>query len=155
MDADDSALSTPAKPDRTLRAILIAVVLLVVIAVVVVLVRNATSVALDPATPEGVVQRYSQAVIDGDQTTARSLLSPSSTDNCNFYDPEPTGVRMTLRSTTLSGTTTAIVRVSISRNNNGGPFSGNEVTSDDKFILVKTGGTWLIFSAPYDFTTCA
>jgi hypothetical protein len=155
MDADQLELSTPAKPDRTLRAILIAVALLVVIAVVVVVVRNATTVVLDPATPEGVVQRYSQAVIDGDHPTAYSLLSADSRHPCDYYDPAPTGIRLALRSTTLSGTTNALVRVTISKSYNGGPFSSNEDSYDDEFILVKSGGTWLIYSAPYDFTTCA
>ena len=145
---------TPAvKPDRTLLAILVVVGLLVVIALVVVLVRSGARESLDPSTPEGVVQRYAQAVIDGDEATAGEYLS-SLPEECEYYEPYDRGnLRLTFQSTDVSGDT-AIVRVSVSTSYGGDPFSNNEYSSDAQFTLVAAGQKWLIEQTPYEFISC-
>ena len=150
MDAEVSETHQPAKPDRTLLAVLIVVGLLVVIALVVVLVRGAARESLDPSTPEGVVQRYAQAVIDGDDATAAEYLTGRS-DDCDYYDSS--NLRLTFDSTKISGND-ATVRVSISSSYGGDPFSNYEYSYDDEFRLVKSGDSWLIESAPYEFLPC-
>ena len=58
------------KPDRTLLIVIATVVALVVVALVVVFTRGGAA-PLDESTPAGVVQRYTQAVVAGDQEAAR------------------------------------------------------------------------------------
>ena len=57
---------------------------LVVVALVVVFTRGAPA-PLDESTPEGVVQRYSAAVIEGDEATAITYLVPALGDDCVPY----------------------------------------------------------------------
>ena len=142
----------PAKPDRTLMAILIVVGLLVAIALVVVLVRSTVRESLDPSTPEGVVQRYAQAVIDGDDEAATEYLTGRS-DDCDYYDRGSTNLRLTFESTKINGDE-AVVLVSISSSYGGDPFSNYEYSYDDEFRLVKAGESWLIETAPYEFLSC-
>ncbi len=65
----------------TLAALIGGVVLVVVIALIAVFARGGAA-PLDPATPEGVVQRYSQAVVDGDTQTALTYVVPEVADAC-------------------------------------------------------------------------
>lgn len=62
----------------------VAVGVLVVVAVVLTFVK---SPRLDPDTPEGVVQRYLQAVVEGRHTAARSYLSDPLQDECDSGFP--------------------------------------------------------------------
>jgi hypothetical protein len=152
MDAEVTESAPPAKPDRTLLAILVIVGLLVVTALVVVVVRGTVRDSLDPSTPEGVVQRYAQAVIDGDDAAAGDYLA-GPVDDCEYYGRESTDLRLTLQSTKITGST-ARVLVSVSTSNGGGPFSNYEYSYDDEFRLTKSGETWLIEYTPYEFGTC-
>lgn len=152
MNAEVIEPTPRAKPDRTLLAILIAVGLLVVIALVVVLARSGARESLDPTTPEGVVQRYAQAIIDRDFETADEYLSGRS-DECDYYDRGSVDLRLTLQSTEISGSN-ATVWVTISMSYGGGPFSSGEYSYDDQFRLVKSGTSWLIEDTPYEFISC-
>ena len=58
--------------------------LLVVVAVVLTFVK---SPQLDPDTPEGVVQRYLQAVVEGRNSVARTYLSDRLQDECDARFP--------------------------------------------------------------------
>jgi hypothetical protein len=152
MEAEIIEPAAPAKPDHTLLAILIVVALLLVIAVVVVLVRTSARATLDAASPEGVVQRYSQAVLDGDDATAAKYFK-GSPDDCGYYDSQSDNLRLTFKSTHISGDT-ATVRVTVSQNYGGGPFSNYEYSTDERFTLVKSSGTWVIIEAPYEIILC-
>ena len=77
---------TPMKSkNRLLYSLLVAVGALVVLSVVLVLSRGQAP-ALDPSTPEGTVQRYTQALLAGDDAGASALLDPSSPgqDDCLY-----------------------------------------------------------------------
>lgn len=154
MDNDVTEVPLPAKPDRTLIAILIAVGLLVVIALVVVLIRNGASPSYDPKSPEGVVQAYARSVIDGDDTAAAAFLS-ARPEECDYFERSDDSQRLAFRSTKISGTT-ATVRVTISTTYSygGGPFSTSDSTVDDEFRLVRSGDSWLISKTPYQFISC-
>ena len=152
MDADVIEPTPPAKPDRTLLAILIVVGLLVVLALVVVLVRSTVRDSFDPTTPEGVVQRYAQAVIDGDEAAAGEYLA-SRPEECDYYDRGTADLRLTLRSSEITGSN-ATVRVSVSTSYSDDPYSNYEYTTNDQFTLVQSGGSWLIEQMPYDFISC-
>ena len=62
----------------------VAVCVLVIIAVVLTFFK---SPQLDPGTPEGVVQRYLQAVVEGRRSAARSYLSDRLQDECGSDFP--------------------------------------------------------------------
>jgi hypothetical protein len=141
------------KPDRTLVAILSAIALLVVVALAVVFTRGAPEV-LDESRPEGVVQRYSTAVINGDTATANSFLTESAKSVCRgYYDSGPRPVRVVLISTTERDDS-ALVRVSLVSSGGGGPFGPAEYEMEDRFSLVKSVGTWRIEQAPYQLVSC-
>jgi hypothetical protein len=148
-------LSKPAagKPDRILIAILSAIALLVVVALAVVFTRGAPA-ALDASTPQGVVQRYSTAVIDGDTATANSYLTEAAKSVCRgYYESGPRPIRVVLISTTERADS-AQVRVSLVSSGGGGPFGPSEYEMEDRFALVKSGGSWLIEQAPYQLVSC-
>lgn len=136
--------------DKTLVTILIIVAAVVVLAVTVVLLRGAPK-AIDLATPEGVVQAYSAAVIADDRTTAISYLSKDLATNCESVVPI-SGMRVTLLSSTVNDDS-ATVRVRITTNEGGGPFGASEYSNDDAFTLTMDG-TWKITSAPWQLTVC-
>ncbi|NUP60229.1 MAG: hypothetical protein HOQ04_11005 [Pseudarthrobacter sp.] len=145
---------TPRRPDRILLAIVGVVVVLVVVALAVVFSRGGPA-ALDEASPAGVVQRYSAAVIDGDTATADSYLSNAARATCRgSYPGAPRPARVVLISTT-ERTDTATVRVSLVRTSPGGPFGSSEYESEDAFSLLKVKGKWMIDQAPYPLMSCA
>jgi len=141
------------RPDRTLLAVLVIVAVLIVVALVVVFSRGAPE-PLDDATPAGVVQRYTQAVVGGDEAAARSYLTPELQDGCDRVDPgRLDDVRVTLQSTTERGDS-ADVRVSVVTTSSGGLFGPSEYQSDEIFRLVRVGSGWAIETAPWQLTVC-
>ena len=109
---------------------------------------------LDADTPEGVVQRYSAAVIDGDELTAAEYLTPESVEDCeeSFSDGSES-MRVTLVSTTVRDES-ADVRVSITTTYGSRPFGVSESEFVDDFDLVRVDGAWLIDTAPWPLTIC-
>lgn len=142
------------KPDRILFVLIGVVGLLVVVALAVVFTRGEPA-ALDEASPAGVVQRYSKAVIDGDNTTADSYLTDAARSRCRGgYPGEPRPARVVLVSTS-ERTDSATVRVSIVQQSQGGPFGPSEYEMEDAFSLLKINGTWKIDQPPYILTACS
>lgn len=153
MGHTDGMNAAAGKPDRILIAIIAAVALLVVIALAVVFTRGEPEV-LDEATPAGVVQQYSTAVIEGDTATASSYLTEAARSSCSGYrEGGPLPSRVVLISTTERDST-ALVRVSVVTSGPGGPFGPSEYEAEDRFSLVKAGGEWLIDQAPYQLMSC-
>ena len=146
--------SAPGRPDRTLLAILAAIAVLVIVALIVVFTRGEPA-PLDEATPSGVVQRYSAAVIAGDEAAATAYLSDSAKSGCIKEVPRmgTDNLRVTLVSTTERAAT-ADVRVLITVSEGGGPFGSSEYQMEDAFDLVKAGDKWLIERAPWQLTVC-
>ncbi len=151
------AASPPAAPaprrDRGLWIILSVIAALVVVALIVVFTRGEPPL-LDASTPEGVVQRYSAAVVDGDEAEAARYLTDGALERCDkFVEQVPDGMRITLASTTVRDDT-ADVRVTIVVGDSGGPFGGSGYSVDDVFDLVKVEGDWRIDSAPWPLVVC-
>lgn len=141
------------KPDRVLLAIVSVIALLVIVALAVVFTRGEPEV-LDGSTPQGVVQRYSTAVIDGDTATANSYLTEAARSSCSGYrESGPLPTRVVLISTTERNNT-ALVKVSVVGSGSGGPFGPSEYEMEDRFSLVKTDGKWLVDQAPYQLLSC-
>ncbi|GGI01891.1 hypothetical protein GCM10007170_42370 [Arthrobacter liuii] len=152
---DDAAAGDhPArKPDRILLALVGVVVLLVVVALAVVFTRGEPA-PLDAASPAGVVQQYSKAVIDGDLPTAESFLTEGAKGRCRgAYTGEPRPARIVLITTT-ERSDSATVRVSIVQSSRGGPFGPSEYQIEDAFSLLKVNGKWMIDQAPYPLMAC-
>ena len=141
------------RPDRTLLAILAAIAVLVVVALIVVFTRG-ESAPVDEATPAGVVQRYSAAVIAGDEAAAAAYLTDAVKTRCNTVERMPGhSLRVTLVSTT-ERPASADVKVLITVSEGGGPFGSAEYQVEDVFDLVKAGDKWLIENAPWQLTVC-
>ncbi|HEX9228834.1 MAG TPA: hypothetical protein VF885_19710 [Arthrobacter sp.] len=141
------------RPDRTLLAIVAAIAVLVVVALIVVFTQGEPA-PVDEATPAGVVQRYSAAVIAGDESAAAAYLTDAAKKRCNNLGPVAAdNLRVTLVSTT-ERPASADVKVLITVSEAGGPFGSAEYQIEDVFDLVKTGDKWLIDSAPWQLTVC-
>lgn len=134
--------------------ILAIIAVLVVVALAVVFSRGEPAL-LDESTTQGVVQRYSAAVIDGDETAAMAYLTDTARTQCvDFQRASMDNLRVTLVSTTERASS-ADVRVLIVVSNGGGPFGNSEYETQDVFDLVKMDGKWLIDSAPWQLRVCA
>ena len=146
--------SAQRRPDRTLLAILAAIAVIVVVALIAVFTRGAPA-PVDEATPAGVVQRYSAAVIAGDETAAATYLTDTARNRCsiNMERIPADNLRITLVSTT-ERPDSADVLVLITVSEGGGPFGSAEYQIEDGFDLVKTGDKWLIDRAPWQLTVC-
>ncbi|HSL36595.1 MAG TPA: hypothetical protein VK883_07195 [Arthrobacter sp.] len=144
----------PRRPDRTLLAILAAIAVIVVVALIVVFTRGEPT-PVDEATPAGVVQRYSAAVIAGDEAAAAAYLTDDAKNRCSTNMERMPGdnLRVTLVSTT-ERPASADVKVLITVSEGGGPFGSAEYQIEDDFDLVKTGDKWLIDRAPWQLTVC-
>lgn len=142
------------KPDRIILVLLGIIGVLVVVALAVVFSRGDPA-PLDEASPAGVVQRYSTAVIDGDIATAETYLTDSARTVCRgSFSGEPRPARVVLVSTTERDQS-ATVKVSMVNSYQDGPFGPSEYEMEDIFTLVKEDGNWKISQAPYMLMACS
>lgn len=106
----------------------------------------------DPSTPEGVVQRYSAAVIAEDEDQAKRYLTDR--EGCGevgLYDDAD--LRVTLVSTTERDDS-AEVRVAITSSYSDGGFGGSSYTEEAVFELTMFGDEWKIETAPWQLAVC-
>ncbi|MGG6382971.1 hypothetical protein [Paenarthrobacter sp. NEAU-H11] len=142
------------KPDRIILVLLGIIGVLVVVALAVVFSRGDPA-PLDEASPAGVVQRYSTAVIDGDIATAETYLTDSARTVCRgSFSGEPRPARVVLVSTTERDQS-ATVKVSMVNSYQDGPFGPSEYEMEDIFTLAKEDGNWKISQAPYMLMACS
>lgn len=128
------------------------IALVVIVALIAVFTRSGPAeYAAD--TPEGVVQRYAQAVVDGDLDTAESYLVPARADSCVYRPIEVVDVRVTLLDTTERGDL-ATVEVGIAASYGGGLFGSSTYEYEGQFNLQQVDGDWLVVSAPWELTIC-
>ena len=109
----------------------------------------------DRGRPEGVVQAYLTAVIDGDRDAAVACLEQDS--QCTVDDLDrafvPDGVRIVLRDTSVDGDT-AQVFVDVT-GSSGGPLDSSEYTEQHTFRLRQADGDWRITGRPWPMYDCA
>lgn len=146
-------MSDDARRPRLLSIVLLIVIGVVVIAAVIVALVRPGATTFDADTPEGVVQRYAQAMSEGDVETALSHLRPALAEDCDRAPLETGDVRMTLVKTNEHDDT-ATVRVVVTTIYGSGPFGPSEFQSEDTFSLVREGGQWFIDTTPWQFTVC-
>lgn len=129
------------------------IVVVVIVALVVVYARGATK-PLPSDSPEGVVQRYSQAVVDGDIATAITYLSDQVADECERVRPEIADHRVSILKTVRSGDVTR-VHVLVETAYETGLFGDGGYRSEEVFELTPRGDGWGIDAAPWQFSVCA
>lgn len=138
--------------DRPLMIGAIVIGVVAVLAIVVVFIGGST-VTLDPGSPEGVVQRFTQALIDGDRATAGSLTTDSR--DCELGDDlyiTDGDIRVTLGDVRITGDA-ATVDVTVTRSS-GDPLIDPYQSSDRaRFELTKVDGEWRIDNSPWPFWT--
>lgn len=110
-----------------------------------------TTPDLDDATPEGVVQAYYQAVVDGREEDALALLTPDLRERCGedafrFY-PVADTVRVVLVSTEVRGGR-AEIEVEIDRVDDPSPFDLDGRSARERLELTRSGRGWLISELP-------
>jgi hypothetical protein len=136
----------------TLIVLAAAVALVVVVALIAVFARGGPA-PLDADTPEGVVQRYAQAVVDGDLETAEGYLVPELVESCERVSRGADDLRITLEETTERDDR-ARVEVLVVTVYGSGPLGPDEYESEEAFDLVRVDGEWRIETAPWDLTVC-
>lgn len=146
-------MSDTARRSRvTLIALAAGVVLVVVIALIAVFARGDVA-PLDAATPEGVVQRYAQAVVDDDVEAALTYLAPEIAESCVRVPRSLEDLRVTLLETT-EREDSASVRVLLVTVIDSGPIGVDEYKREEVFDLVRIGGEWKIETPPFQFAVC-
>jgi hypothetical protein len=138
---------------RVLMIVLISGIALVVIVALIAVFTRGGPVQYAADTPEGVVQRYSQAVVEGDYDAAESYLTPELVENCRRPQNDLADVRVTLLNT-LERDTTATVEVGIAASYGGGLFGSSTYEYEASFSLRMVDGDWLIEGTPWELAVC-
>lgn len=146
---------TPASARRSLVILGIIVGVLVLVSLIVVFTRGEPD-AFDESSPEGVVQRYSVAVLDGDEDAALEYLADEARVDCGtIAGTETDNLRVSLVSTETSDDGDSVeVTVSLGRDSSGGPFGGSGYEYEEKFVLERVDSEWRILTAPWELAFC-
>lgn len=147
--------AAPSKPDRTLIVIVSVIAALVIVALAVVFSRGEPK-PLDASTPAGVVQRYTAAVISGDEAAAVDYLTPEVRAACGPYvNAFVDNFRVSLGSTTVRTSTADVSVLVVTTYDQGGPFGPSESEIEENFNLERVDGQWLISTTPWSLTVCS
>lgn len=149
----DAPSDAPARRSRILLISLAAAVAVVVVVALIAVFAQREPAQYAEDTPEGVVQRYSQAVADGDVDSALGYLAGEVADDCSRVPIDPQDRRITLLESTERADS-ATVEVLIVTVYGSGPLGADEYESEGVFDLVKDGEGWLIRSAPWELIVC-
>jgi hypothetical protein len=108
---------------------------------------------LSPDTPEGVVQLYLRAVVDGKFETAIGLLSESS--QCTVADLDrayiPSSLRVNLADSEVDGDS-AIVKISVELG--GGKIFDDGYSESHSYRLKNESGAWKILGIAWPIWEC-
>lgn len=141
------------RPNRVLAIVVGCVVLLAIVASVVA--ANRSEPSFDPATPEGTVQGYLQAVSEDDAQAAMSYLA--SDTECDVSDLQRAAVsdsaRVVLVDVEIAGDE-ADVEVEVTYSSQGGPFDAYEWSENLTFELVREAGDWALVGEPWPLYFC-
>lgn len=140
---------------RTLAVIGGILALLLVVATVLALIGEPA--AFEAGTPEAVVQEFVVAILDDDDATALTLLSPDLQNRCEdqFFD---SGYRRTgsgsivLVDSDVTGDRAAITLEFDAATRD--PFDTYVYTYTERFDLIRADGEWRIDRVPWPFYFC-
>ena len=138
-------------PRRVLSVLVVITVLLAAVAAY--LSSTTENTKYSPNTPEGVVQLYLTAAIEGKNDKAVNYLSSNSECSASDLDRSwmPESVRVNLGNTDTDGATVYVdTLIDIS---SGGPFD-DYYTEKHSFRLVKESGNWRIQGIPWPMYSC-
>jgi hypothetical protein len=138
-------------PRRVLSVLVVFTVLLAAVAAY--LSSTTENTTYSPTTPEGVVQLYLTAAIEGKNDKAVDYLSVNSDCSANDLDRSwmPESVRVNLGGTDVDGATVYVdTLIDIS---SGGPFD-DYYTEKHSFRLIKESGNWRIQGIPWPMYSC-
>ena len=145
----------------------LAILAIIVVSVVVaVLNRSPNAVAFPEDTPEGTVQRFLEAIEDGETRQAYDYLSIELQEKCTFAHFQDTtrqfdsrdlnggrDRRITLESTQPIDDTIA-VQVRITEFNVSAPFNVNEYSYTQEYVLQELDGNWRFVDEPWPMNWC-
>lgn len=130
-----------------------AVVLVAVVAGIVAATRPSNE--FRPGTPEATVQRFVQALIDGDVSEAADFFSSGS--DCDVDDVERARgldpARVLLQNTEIDNGT-ARVTVEVVTGPGGGPFDLEEYSQSHTYDLMQERDEWRITNEPWPLFSC-
>lgn len=138
-----------ARPNVVLATVTGLVIVLAVLAAVLTLRRQPPE--FDPATPEGTVQLFVVALIDGDDEAAVRYLHPDLECRAplrNSY--RPSAIQLSVVSSQTTGDDATVV-VEVTEQQDG-PF--NSWSHREVFDLVRDGSGWLITGNPWPIYSC-
>ena len=133
------------------------IALVVIGGVTVVLTAVAIVVAVQPpqdfdhGTPEGTVQAYYQAILDGDENLALSYIEEDLVADCSIHELSyftPDSARVVIEKTEIDGND-ATVGVVITETWGDGPFGGGSNTFDQTLIMTRRDEAWMITRVPW------
>ncbi len=131
--------------------VVLGIVVVVVLVAVVLVVIDEGSVTLDPATPEGVVQRYVEAVLDGDGEAAARHLTDRAQVECSRIERRDE-MRVSLLAATDHGDTADVdVLIDVVA---GGLLGIDEGQMEARFDLRRVNDRWMIDFAPWQLQIC-
>ena len=109
---------------------------------------------LDDGTPEATVQSYLQALNDGRSEDAAALFASAS--SCTVEDIDRAYIdknaQVSLDKTVMTNETSAIVYVSIQRND--APLLADPYTESQDYRLIKEDGIWKLSGIPWPLYDC-
>ncbi|MBW3560883.1 MAG: hypothetical protein KY437_00130 [Actinobacteria bacterium] len=144
---------------RWLVVTVVSVIAVAVLAVVITTVREPESYPAD--SPEGVVQRYLQAVADGDLEAAAQLHTEEFRDRCEDHGPGRVPPRFEDRSfdadlvdTREVDDDTIDVSVRITEFSGDPPFGGGGYDHEEIYRVQRVDGSWLIVDSGWPYYGC-
>ena len=150
----DFSIRSATNQSSSNRILVIIVVLTLALAAVAAFLTSSRDIKeLTPNSPEGVVQLFLEAVIDGKNEDAARYFSSTSTCDAADIDRSwmPETVRVNLADTEIDGDK-AFIEISVDISS-GGPFDDYYVETHN-YRLARENGSWRILGIPWPLYSC-
>ncbi|MEE8457497.1 MAG: hypothetical protein V3S28_05565 [Acidimicrobiia bacterium] len=135
------------KPTTTSNSVLVVIgVVVAVLVVVAVVLAVQPPKTFDTDTPEGAVQRYYEAVLDGDDDLASTYMTEDLNESCGRefrYFDKGEDARIVIVASRIEDDR-AELDVTIEVSYGDGPFGGGSYDQDETVRLERHGDRWLI-----------
>jgi hypothetical protein len=155
-----AAMRMQSASSRWLVGVAVVVTALVVVSVVAAVLGRSEVALLPEDTPEGTVQRFLQAMEEGDPRAAYSYLSADLQQRCTYQGFRDSTLRFDRedRRITLEGTEPldggVEVEVRITTYRVDPPFGARESSFTARYTLEKEGGAWRFTDPPWPQSWC-